>query len=115
MSHVDFHNATARKRTVLGIFTTELLRYPWLTASMLFGTLLMQAADLTSPLYLRQFFNTLVLTTAHPTASVVEALVITLVIIGGLWLLDWLAPQIQVFSTMYIESKEMPSLYCSAL
>jgi ATP-binding cassette subfamily B protein len=98
--------------TILGVYTREIFSHPWLFAAVILGTLLMEAADLISPLYLKQFFNSLVLNHADPT--VVHGLFITLAIIAGLALLDWVATRIQIFSLQYLESRSMSSLYTSS-
>ena len=103
--HVGSHS-------VLGIYTKETLKHPWLFGTVIFGTLLMQAADLASPLYLRTFFNTLVL--HAPSATIVHSLEITLAIILGIQLIDWLSTRIQVFSIMYLESRVMSNLYADS-
>ena len=99
----------AGKITILSVYTKEFLKHPFLLAWLIFGTLLMSAADLASPLYLKQFFNTLVLNHTDPT--VVHGLFVTLVIIGLLYLLDWLSTRIQNYSLMYLESNIMANLY----
>ena len=101
-----------KKKTIFGIFSREVLSHPWLFAVVVFGTLLMQAADLISPLYLKQFFNALVLNHADPT--IVHGLYITLAIIAGLAMLDWVATRIQIFSLSYLEMKSMSSLYLTS-
>lgn len=95
--------------TIFGVYKREVFAHPWLLGGVILGTLLMEAADLISPLYLKQFFNSLVLNHANPT--VVHGLFITLGIIALLALLDWFATRIQVFSIMYLESKIMSKLF----
>ena len=98
--------------TVVGIYTKEVLKHPWLFGGVVFGTILMQGADLASPLYLKNFFNTLILNHTDPT--VIHGLFITLGIIGLLYLLDWVSTRIQIFSIMYLESRVMADLFANS-
>ena len=98
--------------TIFGIYSREALKHPWLLTWLVIGTILMEAADLTSPLYLKNFFNTLVLNHSDPT--VVRGLIITLVIIALLSLLDWVATRIQTYAVMYLEINSMNNLYATS-
>jgi ATP-binding cassette subfamily B protein len=100
------------KNTIFGVFSREMLKHPWLLFWVVFGTLIMEAADLTSPLYLKQFFNTLIL--SHTSPTVVHGLLVTLGIIFVLGLLDWLGLRIMIFSAMYLESGVMKDLYATS-
>jgi ATP-binding cassette subfamily B protein len=102
----------AGHQTVFGMYSREILKRPWLFSALVAGTLLTQVADLVSPLYMKQFFNTLTLSHANPT--VVHGLIVTLVIIGVLAIADWVFTRLQIFSIMYLESSVMASLYSSA-
>ena len=100
---------TVGQHTVVKIYTKEAFRHPWLLFFVVLGTIIMEGADLTSPLFLKQFFNTLTLSQSSPT--VIHGLIVTLIIIGSLAILDWVATRIQVFSIMYLESRVMSNLF----
>jgi ATP-binding cassette subfamily B protein len=103
---------TPQKASVFNLYSREVLRQPVLFGTLILGTVLIQATSLASPLYLRQFFNTLA---AHsPTPDVVHALFITLLIILGIELLDWLSFRIQAFSMLHLESRVMANLNATA-
>jgi ATP-binding cassette subfamily B protein len=72
----------------------------------------MQVADLASPLFLKNFFNLLVLN--GPSPSTEHALFITLGIILAISLGDWLFTRIQVISIMYLELGVMSALNIEA-
>jgi ATP-binding cassette subfamily B protein len=95
--------------TVFSVFSKETLRYPGLFTLSIFGVLISAAADLTSPLYLKQFINTLALQTV--SASIVHGLVMTLVIIGILYVAEWIGMRIMSFSLIYLESRAISHLY----
>ncbi len=100
------------KKTVANIYIAEVLKHPWLFSWVVIGTLAMQAADLISPLYLKKFFNTLILNHTDPT--IIHGLLITLGIIALLAAMDWFATRIQVFSIMYLESRVMADLFADS-
>jgi ATP-binding cassette subfamily B protein len=105
-------DSTIKKQTVFGIYLRKVMEHPWLFTGVLAGTLLSQAADLASPLYLKNFFNTLV---AHGASATNEhALFIIIGIILAISLVDWLSIRLFAFSIMYLESGVMSSLNADA-
>jgi ATP-binding cassette subfamily B protein len=87
-------------------------QYPALFACGLVGTVVVQAASLLSPIYLRNFFNLLV--TYDTSASNIHQLFVIVGIVGAIYLLSWVAQRIQYFSIMYFEVRVMPDLYLNA-
>jgi ATP-binding cassette subfamily B protein len=79
---------------------------------LLVGTIGIQAAGLTSPLFLRQFFNTLASHTIN--AQTTHALLVTIGWIGLVGFLGWIARRIQSLTILHIEARAMASLYTSA-
>jgi ABC-type multidrug transport system fused ATPase/permease subunit len=76
------------------------------------GILITQGTELTTPLYMKQFFNGLAL--GAPTITVVHGLIITLVIIAGLYLINWAAYRLMYFALIFLESKVVANLYAVA-
>ncbi len=103
---------TGRARAVLRVYFRQALRHPWLSSALLLGTVGIQAAELTSPLYLRKFFNLLV--TRNPDAAVVQNLVSILVTIAAVSAFSWFFRRTQVFSIMHLESRAMADLFSRA-
>ena len=101
-----------KKLTIFSIYSKKILEHPWLFSALLLGTVVMEIADLTSPIYMKRFFNTLTLNHADP--SVIHGLLITLFIIALLSFIDWVSLRIQNLSTTYLESKVMSSLYADS-
>ena len=106
------HTEPKKKLTIFGIFSKKVLQHPWLFSGVIIGIILTAAADLASPIYLKKFFNILTLNHADPT--VVHGLLITLFIIAVISLFDWAAMRLQFFSTTYLETRVMSSLYADA-
>ncbi len=100
------------QKSLIQIYIEHTLRYPWLFALMIFATIGMQAASLASPLYLREFFNDLAL--SSPSAAIVEQLVFIIVIIGLLSFLNWVMNRLQTYSLNYVESRVISDLMASA-
>jgi ATP-binding cassette subfamily B protein len=99
------------QQTIFSFYWREILAHPWLFTWLILGTLVMQAADLISPLYMKQFFNTLVLN--HESVTVVHGLIITLAMIALLAVIDWLSTRVQIFSLQYLEARAMSRIYAN--
>ena len=96
-------------KETMQIYIAEARKHPWLLASLMAGTLALQGAMLTAPLYIRQFFNLLV--THTPDSETMRALFVTLAFIAGAYFLEWASRRIHVFSMNFIDSAVMASLY----
>ncbi len=90
-------------------YSTEILKFPWLFATVVFGLLTLQASELVAPLYFKQFFN--ILAGGPNVPGVMHSLLVTLAIIAGFSILSWAARRIQAFSMQYLESSVMATLY----
>lgn len=90
----------------------EVRRYRWLFTLVVASSLLAQAANLISPIYLRQLFNVLA---AYNTApSVVHQLLVLVGIIALISLAGWIAQRTQAYSIDYFEARAMANLYARA-
>lgn len=87
-------------------------KYPWLLFGVFGGSLLIEFAGITAPLYLKQFIDTL--SQGDPTAQIVTALFVILGFFAGIALLGWVGRRIQMLSIMHIEAKVMSDLSNSA-
>ncbi len=94
---------------VFKTYTKEVLRYPWLFSLTVAAMLLLQVAQVASPLFLRRFFN--LLAGMQATHDVMLELFITLGFIALFSFLSWLARRVQVFTLNYLESGVMLRLY----
>ena len=86
--------------------------YPLLLTTAICGATLAQVANLLAPLYLRKLFNILV--TNSPTIEHVHALQMILVVVVGVWFLDWAAKRMQGFTVTYAQSRIMTTLQMHA-
>ncbi len=102
----------AGSHTIFTVYSKELGKFPLLFLGTLCGTIFIQTADLISPLYLKRFFNTLIL--SHTSPTVVHGLFITLAIIAFFEVVNWVGFRVQAFSIMYLESKAMSDLYANS-
>ncbi len=86
-------------------------RYPWLLAPLLAGTIGLQAAELTAPLYLRRFFN--LLARGTPDAAIAHQLFGILGVISIVWFSSWAFRRAQTISLVYLQSRAMADLIAS--
>ncbi|MGH7141159.1 MAG: ABC transporter ATP-binding protein, partial [Minisyncoccia bacterium] len=92
----------AKPARVFSVYCRYTRTHPWLTTTIVVGMLLVQAGGLVAPLYLRQFFNVLA---AGPTARSFSALMLTLALLGAIWLINWLGYRLQDTASAYLESR----------
>src|SRR3989344_4861677 len=92
------HKKNVRIGPVLHTYAVASLRYPWTLAATVLGVVVIQAANVISPLYLRQFVDTL--STAEPSGAVIDSLLTILTMFAGVALVGWVAQRIQAVSTM---------------
>jgi ATP-binding cassette subfamily B protein len=109
MTRISHTQPENKKHTVFKIYAKEVAKYPWLFFAAVIGIVLGQVADLASPLYLKQFINTIA--SGHPTAVLVQSLLYILVMISIFYLLDWISSRILFFSLIYAEAKIVANLY----
>jgi len=90
----------------------EALRSPLLFAIVTIGYIGMQIAQLIAPLYLRQIFN--VLASRDTSSSTLQSILHIVVIIGVIYLIQWLSGRIGALAQMKIENRGMANLYRSS-
>jgi ATP-binding cassette subfamily B protein len=99
----------APPKAVFKAYWPYVRRHPVLLTMVLISGIAMQAVALLTPWYMRQFFNTLALST--PSDAVVAMLLSTLAIIAVLWVVDRLLRRAQDQSMTYFDSGVMAELY----
>ncbi len=99
-------------KTVLRLYSREIIKEPTLIAITMVGLLGLQAATLAGPLYLREFFNILAKNT--PNQETVHELAVVLSVVAVLWLLEWFFRRVQDFSFQHLESRVMERLSVNA-
>lgn len=100
---------TTHKESIFSIYWKEVRVYPLLFIGLLAGVLLAQAADLTYPLYLREFFNTL--SNNSPSATIANALFSTLAIIAVTRFVNWAGLRLMGLNIVKLELNVMARLY----
>jgi len=98
--------------SVFRAYSREAKHYPWLFIAACVGGIGIQAADLISPLYLRELFN--LLASHTPDVSVIRELTLIIGMIAVVALGGWLARRIQYYSVLLLEARVMADLYSSA-
>jgi ATP-binding cassette, subfamily B, bacterial len=98
-------------KSLLRIYAQHTAKYPWLFVLLIGSTVVMQGAELAVPWFMRQFFNTLTLTSASP--ETVQSLLTIIGIVAGLAILSWIALRTQGYTLMYMESRVMTDLMTS--
>lgn len=97
---------------VLRTYWRAARRYPWSIIITFGSAIVMQAANLAAPLYLRQFFN--ILSAQAPTHATFTSLEFLILMVALLSLLNWIMTRVQNVSNMYMQSRVMQDLYASA-
>ena len=99
----------APPKAVLRTYWPYVKRHPVLLAASILSTVAMQGVALLAPWYLRQFFNTLAL--SSPSDTAVAALLSTLAIIAMLWVADRLLRRAEDNAQIYFQARVMAELY----
>lgn len=94
--------------SVFRVYWQHTHRYPGLLIMVVVSTVLIQAGELATPLYLRQFFNTIV--TAVPSDTAVNNLIQLVLVIGAISLGVWVVRRSFGFGLMYFELHIMRDL-----
>ncbi len=105
-------NSVAPPGAVVSSYAREAAHHPWLLALIALGTVAIQAAGLITPLFLRQFFNTL--SSVTPTPAAVHALFVTTAWIALVSFFGWVARRVQAQGIMHLETRVMSRLYSNA-
>ncbi len=99
----------APPKAVLKAYWPYVKRHPVLLAWVLVSGLAMQAVTLMAPLYMRQFFDELAVST--PSDIAVAILLSTLAIIAVLWVADRLLRRVEDLANIYLQSGIMAEIY----
>ena len=102
----------ARAGAVLRAYSKAALAYPWVLFFAVIAALLIEAAGVVAPLFLRQFVN--LLSGGTPTADVVWAVFVALMLFTATNLMGWLGQRIRLYSVNRLESRVMVDLYQNA-
>lgn len=95
--------------SVFRAYWRQIKYHPYLFSGVILASISLQGTGLASPLFMRQFLNQLIALT--PGSAAIQALIITLGLIGLMWGLDWVATQIQRECNEHLEAKVMERLY----
>lgn len=101
-----------RVSVILKTYWDQVKKYPTLLVITISGALLLQVANLVTPLYMRKLINILVAN--NPTSGNVHALIAILFVVVSMWCLDWIAKRMQGFSNNYLQARVMTALQVKA-
>ncbi|MCX6787098.1 MAG: ABC transporter transmembrane domain-containing protein, partial [Candidatus Kaiserbacteria bacterium] len=101
----------ARVWPVLRAYGKAAFAYPWLLGAAVLGTIIIEAAGVTSPLYLRQFIN--LLSGGTPTSTVVQSLLLILATFAAINFVGWIGRRVRMMSALRLEANAMSNLYNS--
>jgi ATP-binding cassette subfamily B protein len=99
----------APPKAVIKTYWPYVKKHPVLLAAGVASTVAMQAVALLAPWYLRQFFNTLALSTPSDVAA--ASLFSTLAVIAALWVADRVLRRAQDNAQIYFQARVMAELY----
>ncbi len=102
----------ARVWPVLRAYGKATFVYPWALTATVVGIIIAQVAGIFAPLYLRQFVN--LLSTGTPSATVVTAIFVALILFGVMNLVSWIGDRVGTLASQQVESKVMTDLYKNA-
>ncbi len=99
-------------RAVLKMYWQHVSKYPWGVFFVILGAVIIQASMLVAPLFLRQFFNILVL--GHPTPAVVHHLVVLLGFLALMYVFEQIGLRLRDYANGEMQAKVMADLMESA-
>ncbi|MDO8514371.1 MAG: ABC transporter ATP-binding protein [bacterium] len=102
----------ASARSVFRVYWSHSKKYRAFIAAIFLSGVIMQAANLTAPLYLRQLFN--VLATHTRDAATAQVLIGILAIVALAWLTDRLFRRVQDIFNVTMQSRVMAGLFDDA-
>ena len=102
----------ARVGSVIRAYSKAAFVYPWTLVLVILGAIIVEAAGVTAPLYLRQFID--LLSKGSPSPAVMHALFVVLMFFAGINMIIWAGHRIRLFAIMRIESQVMVDLYENA-
>ena len=103
---------SARVWPVLRAYGKATLVYPWLLGGAITGAVIIEAAGVAAPLYMRQFIN--LLAGGTPTSGIVQSLLVILAIFAGINFVGWFGQRLRMFAVPRLEAKAMVDLYQNA-
>ena len=106
---LDKQKRSAGPSAVLRVYASYVKRYPWLFAITLLGGTITQIAFLISPLYLKQFFNTLA--QGSPDTTMASVLFVPLGMVALMYTIELIARRMQGWSASTLESRVMGDLF----
>jgi len=102
----------ASARAVFRVYWKHIRSHPFAVSLVVLAAITLQVATLAGPLYLRKFFN--ILATQPQNQHTVSLLIPLLVLVGGMYLLEWIARRTQTISMILAESEVMTKLFDSS-
>lgn len=102
----------ASAEEVLRVYYSHVAKYPLFVLAVVVGSIGIQATELAAPWFLRQFFNLLAM--QNPSSETVAELLGIIVIVAGIWILNWASHRVQEFSNQKMEAQVMTDLFSSA-
>ncbi|MBI5405735.1 ABC transporter ATP-binding protein [Candidatus Kaiserbacteria bacterium] len=102
----------ARVWPVLHAYSKAASAYPWSLVFAVVAAIVIEAAGVVAPLYLRQFIN--VLSGNTPTREVTRAAFVALIFFTATNLVSWLGQRLRLWAVNRLESRVMVDLYRAA-
>ena len=102
----------ARAWAVLRVYGIAVIKYPGLIWGAVFATVIIEIAEVSAPLFLKQFVN--VLAGGNSTPNVVDAIVWILTAYGLVNLVAWAGQRLRMFTLGRVEARVMADLYDNA-
>ncbi len=84
-------------------------KYPWIFAGVFFGSLVVELAGITAPLFIKDFIDQIAL--GDVSDAVVLGLMVTLGYYGITVFVGWIGRRIQMYTVMGLEARVMVDLY----
>ncbi len=102
----------ARVRSVLRAYGAAALRYRWSFICAVVAAIIIEAAGVIAPLYLRQFID--LLSTGAPAKEIVQAVFVALIFFTAINLAGWFGQRLRLFVVNRLEARTMIDLYQNA-
>lgn len=108
MKEKSAYSGAFTKKTI-AIYAKSVSKYPWLLLLLLITGILMQAAALAQPLFLREFFN--LIAAGDTSAPVVSVLASVLLTIGLIMVGNWIVVRLHISALVHLCARVMRDLY----
>ncbi|MDP1707225.1 MAG: ABC transporter ATP-binding protein [bacterium] len=102
----------ARAWAVLRVYGAAVIKYPKLIWGAVFATVIIEIAEVSAPLFLKQFVN--VLAGGNSSPNVVEAIIWILIAYALVNLCAWTGQRLRMFTLGRVEARVMADLYENA-